>query len=132
MQHCDGLRRIVYEREKRHQGNRCDRQRGISGCELSGAVPLQSPSAVRLSDKGASHPVNNAKMKEMYELQLQAYQNQLEILRSANEDYRTLRHDMKHHMNELKILAGQSHAGKIQEYIDSMEEFIENPDEIAA
>ena len=39
---------------------------------------------------------------------------------------------MKHHMNELKILAGQSHAGKIQEYIDSMEEFIENPDEIAA
>ena len=47
LQHCDGLRRIVYEREKRHQGNRCDRQRGISGCELSGAVPLQSPSAVR-------------------------------------------------------------------------------------
>lgn len=53
---------------------------------------------VRLKKKGAYYPVNNAKMREMYELQIQAYQYQLEVMKNANEAYRTLRHDMKHHI----------------------------------
>lgn len=69
---------------------------------------------------------------EMLRQKVQIYSSQIDIILQNEDKVRTLKHDMKHHMNELKILAGQSHAGKIQEYIDSMEEFIENPDEIAA
>lgn len=61
---------------------------------------------------------------EMLRQKVQIYSNQIDIILQNEDKVRTLKHDMKHHMNELKILAGQSNAGKIQEYIDSMEEFI--------
>ena len=76
-----------------------------------------------LSGKGAFHPVNNAKMKEMYELQLQAYQNQLEILRSANEDYRTLRHDMKHHIVMLTDFIYKGENEKALEYLGKISSY---------
>lgn len=42
--------------------------------------------------------MNNVKLKEIFELQFRAYQNQLQIMKDANEAYRTLHHDMKHHI----------------------------------
>ncbi len=39
---------------------------------------------------------------------------------------------MKHHMNELKILAAKGEGRAIEEYIGSMEEFIANPNEIVS
>ena len=43
-----------------------------------------------------------------------------------------MRHDMKHHMNELKILAAKGEISAIEEYIDDMREFINNPYEIVS
>lgn len=43
-----------------------------------------------------------------------------------------MRHDMKHHMNELKLLANKYNVVEIQDYIDRMEYFIHNPKEIVS
>ena len=43
---------------------------------------------------------------------------------------RILRHDMKHHMNEIKLMANKHGVAEIQEYINHMEDFIQNLDEI--
>ena len=59
----------------------------------------------------------------MYELQLQAYQNQLEILRSANEDYRTLRHDMKHHIVMLTDFIYKGENEKALEYLGKISSY---------
>ena len=45
---------------------------------------------------------------------------------------REIRHDMKHHMNELKLLANKYNVIEIQDYIDRMEYFIHNPKEIVS
>lgn len=66
----------------------------------------------------------------MLRKELQAYSNQMKIILQTEEKVKTLRHDMKHHMNELKLLAVKKDTAGIQHYINSMEEFIENPNEI--
>lgn len=60
------------------------------------------------------------------------YANQMDIILQNENRVKALRHDMKHHMNELKLLAIKNGDMLIQEYIDSMEEFIENPKEIVS
>lgn len=67
---------------------------------------------------------------DMIQKELQAYSNQMKLILQTEEKVKTLRHDMKHHMNELKLLAVKKDTDSIQNYIDSMEEFIENPNEI--
>lgn len=66
----------------------------------------------------------------MLRKELQAYSNEMKIILQTEEKVKTLRHDMKHHMNELKLLAVKKDTAGIQHYITSMEEFIENPNEI--
>jgi sensor histidine kinase YesM len=67
---------------------------------------------------------------EMLNQKLQMYANQLDIITQNEKQIAALRHDLKHHLNELKLLAMQDEGEKIQNYIESMEEFIQNPDEI--
>lgn len=50
----------------------------------------------------------------------------------GEEKVRALCHDMKHHMNELKILAAKGETGVIEEYINDMQDFISNPNEIVS
>ncbi len=69
---------------------------------------------------------------EMLRQRVQGYANQLDIMLQGEEKVRALRHDMKHHMNELKILAAKGENSAIEEYIGSMEEFITNPNEIVS
>lgn len=76
--------------------------------------------------------MNNAKMKEMYELQLRAYQNQLQLMRDANEAYRILHHDMKHHIVMLTdfLHKGENenalqYLGKISGYAGGHKDYIE-------
>lgn len=64
--------------------------------------------------------------------QLQVYANQLNIVLSGEEKIKALRHDMKHHINELMLLANKHDAVEIQEYINQMKLFLHNPDEIVA
>ena len=69
---------------------------------------------------------------EVLRQKIQGYANQLEVMLQGEEKVRALRHDMKHHMNELKILAAKGENRAIEEYIDNMEEFITNPNEIVS
>lgn len=69
---------------------------------------------------------------EILHQRVEGYANQLDIMLQGEEKVRALRHDMKHHMNELKILAAKGENRAIEEYIGSMEEFIANPNEIVS
>ncbi|MDE6642342.1 MAG: ATP-binding protein [Acetatifactor sp.] len=67
---------------------------------------------------------------EMLKSQVQIYANQLDVILQSEEKIKALRHDMKHHMNELMLMANRHGIGEIQEYIGHMEDFIRNPNEI--
>lgn len=69
---------------------------------------------------------------EMLKTQVQEYANQLEITLQGEEKIKALRHDMKHHLNELMLLANRYDVPEIQEYIEQMKTFASNPDEIVA
>ncbi len=66
---------------------------------------------------------------EILKTQVQVYANQLDVILRGEEKIKSLRHDMKHHLNELTLLADKHDAAKIREYIDQMRSFMENPDE---
>ncbi len=69
---------------------------------------------------------------EILKQKVRIYANQLDIILQNEDRVKRLRHDMKHHMNELKLLAIRNGDTFIQEYIDSMEGFIKNPKEIVS
>lgn len=69
---------------------------------------------------------------EMLRQKTRGYANQLDLMLEGEERVKALRHDMKHHMNELRILAAKEGNRAIEEYIGSMEEFITNPNEFVA
>ena len=69
---------------------------------------------------------------EMLKNQVQIYANQLDVIFHSEEKVKALWHDMKHHMNELKLMAGKYDAVDIQDYIDHMEYFLHNPREIVS
>lgn len=78
------------------------------------------------------HSISQKYETEMLKQEVQIYANQLEVIRQSEEKIRILRHDMKHHLNELKLLANRHREAEIQEYIDRMETYIQNPNEIVA
>lgn len=69
---------------------------------------------------------------EILRQEVQNYLSQLEIMRQGEEKIKALRHDMKHHMNELKLMAERNKNREIEKYIDDMENFMVNPDEIVS
>lgn len=68
----------------------------------------------------------------MLRQRVQDYAWQMDIMLQGEEKVKALRHDMKHHLNELKILASQNENKAIGKYIDDMEGFIANPNEIVS
>lgn len=68
----------------------------------------------------------------MLEQKVRMYANQLDVIRQNEEKIKILRHDMKHHMNEIRLLADKYHAVEIGEYIDCMKQSIQNSDEIVS
>lgn len=69
---------------------------------------------------------------EVLRQEIQGYVNQLDVMLQGEEKVKALRHDMKHHMNELRILAAKGENRAVEEYIGNMEEFITNPNEIVS
>ena len=69
-----------------------------------------------------------------FERQIAGYANQLEVLMKSEEKISSLRHDMKHHLNELKIMAEQDDDRRyeILNYIKNMQMFIENESEYSS
>ena len=78
------------------------------------------------------HSVLQKYETEMLKNQVKIYANQLDVIFHSEEKVKALRHDMKHHMNELKLMAGKYDAVEIQDYIDHMEYFLHNPREIVS
>ena len=78
------------------------------------------------------HSISQKYETEMLRQRAQIYANQLAVILEGEEKIKALRHDMKHHMNELKLLADRHAGAEIQEYIDRMETYIQNPNEIVA
>lgn len=78
------------------------------------------------------HFISQKYETEMLRQKTRIYANQLELIAQSEEKVKILRHDMKHHMNELKLMANRHGVTEIQEYIDNMEEYIQNPNEIVA
>lgn len=64
-----------------------------------------------------------------YEIQLASYKNQLNLLMQTEEQINALRHDMKHHLNELYALSKKNANADIAEYIAQMQELASNQEE---
>ncbi|MDE5747283.1 MAG: GHKL domain-containing protein [Acetatifactor sp.] len=69
---------------------------------------------------------------EMLRQKVQVYANQLDVILQGEEKAKALRHDMKHHMNEIRLLADRYGAAEIRRYVDRMEDFIHNPREVVS
>lgn len=69
---------------------------------------------------------------KMLKTQLEVYANQLNVIMRGEERIKALRHDMKHHLNELMLLANKHDVEEIQGYIRQMNTFFQNPNEFVA
>lgn len=68
---------------------------------------------------------------EMLAQNASMYLYQLNLIKQNEENILVLRHDMRHHLMELKILAENGNNRELQNYINSMEEYIQNPNEVS-
>lgn len=69
---------------------------------------------------------------EILEQRMQEYENQLSIIAESDERVASLRHDLKHHLCELSVMAEQNKASDMKEYLHDMIDFLQNPKEIMA
>lgn len=65
--------------------------------------------------------------RNLLERQADSYANQLKVMSKSEEKIRALRHDLKHHLGEILMLAESKDVGEITEYIQNMQMFMENP-----
>lgn len=65
--------------------------------------------------------------RDLIEQKSKAYANQLDVIMQSQEKIRSLQHDMKHHMRELKNIAVKIENTNMIEYLDKMENFMANP-----
>lgn len=63
---------------------------------------------------------------EMYRLQLTMYQNQLQIMQSANDAYKIMRHDMKHHLFLIKGYIEKRENEKVLQYLNKINNYVGN------
>lgn len=68
----------------------------------------------------------NAILKQKINL----YTNQIEVIMQSEEKVKTLRHDMKHHLNELAILANKNDITALKKYLSDLTTFMENSNEV--
>lgn len=78
------------------------------------------------------HSISQQCDMEMLKTQVQVYANQLNVILQGEEKIKAMRHDMKHHLNELMLLANKHGILELQEYIDQMNTFVQNPHELVA
>ena len=67
---------------------------------------------------------------ELLQKQVQVYENQMDIIMQGEDKIKSLRHDMRHHLNELQYLVEKKGKNDVVKYIDDMKKFLKNPDEI--
>ena len=67
---------------------------------------------------------------ELLQQQVQVYENQIGIIMQGENKIKSLRHDMRHHLNELQYMIDKKGKLDALQHIDSMKSFLQNPDEI--
>ena len=66
---------------------------------------------------------------DIYKQQTYAYKNQLEVIMESQNQVRALRHDMKNHILALQALVQRKEVEETNKYLDSMKNFMTNPEE---
>ena len=66
---------------------------------------------------------------DIYKQQTYAYQNQSEVIMESQNRVRALRHDMKNHILALQVLVQRKEVEEANQYLDSMKNFMTNPEE---
>jgi hypothetical protein len=64
---------------------------------------------------------------KMLEEQMKSYRHELRLIARSNENIRQLRHDMRHHLLTLNQLAQNGQTKQIQEYLQEIKTFAQNP-----
>lgn len=72
---------------------------------------------------------NKMKENSLFEQQAMAYAAELDILAQSEEKVNALQHDMKHHLNEIMIMAKEGSNDAIVNYMKSMKEYMSHPSE---
>lgn len=67
--------------------------------------------------------------KEEFFNRMEIYANQLDIMKNSYQKIKELRHDMRHHLGELKYLANTNEKKKLLAYIEDMELHMINTEE---
>ncbi len=65
-----------------------------------------------------------------FERQIASYANQLDVLMQSEEKVTALRHDMKHHLNELYRMSKNNINTEVMEYISNMQNFMSSDMEL--
>lgn len=66
---------------------------------------------------------------KMLHQRLHSYANQLDVILDSENRVKQLRHDMKHHLTEIRLLAKQRQDTEVEQYIENMTEYIHSPRE---
>ena len=66
---------------------------------------------------------------DIYKQQTYAYQNQLEVIMESQNRVRALKHDMRNHILALQVLVQKNEMREADKYLDSMQTFMNNPQE---
>lgn len=69
---------------------------------------------------------------EILKQKVQVYASQIDVILQSEEQVKMIKHDLKHHMSELRLFAKQQKLLEIEEYIDQMNEYMNNPNEIVS
>lgn len=67
--------------------------------------------------------------KEEFFNRMEIYANQLDIMKNSYQKIKELRHDMRHHLGELKYLANTNEKKQLLAYIEDMERHMINTEE---
>ncbi len=63
------------------------------------------------------------------EQKIKVYENQLEMMQQSNYRVHALHHDMKHHIQNLYIMAQKNQTQNVLQYLEQMQETLKNPKE---
>ena len=69
----------------------------------------------------------NQRNNDLYVQQINAYQNQLEVIMESQNRIRSLKHDMKNHMLAMQALLQKNNIVETKDYLESMQNFMTNP-----
>lgn len=70
--------------------------------------------------------------QSLMEKQMLIYSHQLDVLMQSEEKVKALRHDMKNHLGELALMAGNQNNEEILKYIHDMGEYMQNQSELVS